>query len=293
MSIPRGLYHPPSTEKGGPERPVDDDGETRAARGAVSGRVAGERIRLQRAVATPRRARQIVHLESASRHASRRNVRRAREEEAAPASRQTSVCERRRAQPRPWLPVFLARRREDVEHDAAHAERAAAVRHVRRRLPEVAGLYVMLDAVLDANPSRHTPHCSLGCACTGETAPGSSVTTESIACTPGNTRALTPGASCRSMPPVFRLWKHETSVMSSLLSRARRFALPRAIRAITLCPAVPPLVTRVADFEESRPCRLPPSMPPTSRSSTSRASAPAWAPSASASVPSSRRWATA
>src|SRR5438270_880384 len=66
---------------------------------------------------------------------------------------------------------------------------------------------------------RHTPHCSLGCACTGETAPGSSVTTESIACTPGNTRAFTPGASCRSMPPVFRLWKHETSVISSLLSR--------------------------------------------------------------------------
>src|SRR5207248_59161 len=83
----------------------------------------------------------------------------------------------------------------------------------------------------------------------------------------------TPGASCRSMPPVFRLWKHETSVMSSLLSRARRFALPRAIRAITLCPAVPSLATRVADFEESRPCRLPPSTPPTSMSSTSRASA--------------------
>src|SRR5438552_10617941 len=117
-----------------------------------------------------------------------------------------SVCEGRRAQPRARPPVLLARRREDVEHDAAHAERAAAVRHARRRLPEVAGLHVMLDAVLDADPFALEAHAPLlvGCACTGETAPGSSVTTESIACTPGNTRALTPGASCRSMPPVFR-----------------------------------------------------------------------------------------
>src|SRR5439155_2157415 len=63
-----------------------------------------------------------------------------------------SARERRRAQPRARPAIFVARRREDVEHDAARAERAAAVRHVRRRLPEVAGLHVVLDAVLDADP---------------------------------------------------------------------------------------------------------------------------------------------
>src|SRR5882724_7919600 len=63
-----------------------------------------------------------------------------------------SACERRRAQPRARPPVLLARRREDVEHDAAHTETAPTVGHVRRRLPEIAGLDVMLDAVLDADP---------------------------------------------------------------------------------------------------------------------------------------------
>src|SRR5204863_8255502 len=63
------------------------------------------------------------------------------------------------------------------------------------------------------SPWRQTPHCSFAYACTGDTAPGSSVTTESIACTPGNTRPLTPGANCRSMPPVSTLWKHDTSLI--------------------------------------------------------------------------------
>src|SRR5438105_12607651 len=68
------------------------------------------------------------------------------------ASRKTSVCERCGAESGAGPPVLVARRREDVEHDAAHAERAPAVRHVGWRLPEVAGLHVVLDAVLDTDP---------------------------------------------------------------------------------------------------------------------------------------------
>src|SRR5438874_6857769 len=64
------------------------------------------------------------------------------------------------------------------------------------------------------SPSRHTPHCSFGCECTGDTECGSSVTTESIALTPGKTRAVMPGASCRTMPPSRRLWNIRSPFVS-------------------------------------------------------------------------------
>src|SRR6266478_7752478 len=79
-------------------------------------------------------------------------MRRRARREPPPSTRRASARERRRAQPRARPAVFLARRREDVEHDAARAQRAPAVRHVRGRLPEVAGLDVVLDAVRDADP---------------------------------------------------------------------------------------------------------------------------------------------
>src|ERR1700738_102041 len=53
----------------------------------------------------------------------------------------------------PCFPVFLSGWREDVEdHGPLVRQRAPAVRHVRRRLPEVTGPDVMLDAVLDPDP---------------------------------------------------------------------------------------------------------------------------------------------
>src|SRR5206468_4338326 len=66
----------------------------------------------------------------------------------------------RGAEPLTRLAILLARRGEDVEDDAALVERPAAVGHVGRRLPEVAGLHVVLDAVLDPDPlalETHTP----------------------------------------------------------------------------------------------------------------------------------------
>src|SRR3989442_9606402 len=63
-----------------------------------------------------------------------------------------SARERGGAESRARPAVLLARRGEDVEHDAAHAQRAAAVGHVGRGLPEIAGLHVVLDAVLHADP---------------------------------------------------------------------------------------------------------------------------------------------
>src|SRR3990172_7853257 len=55
--------------------------------------------------------------------------------------------------PRPCLLVLCARWGKDVEnHGPLVRQRAPAVRHVRGRLPEVAGPDVMLDAVLDADP---------------------------------------------------------------------------------------------------------------------------------------------
>src|SRR5262244_4353732 len=57
-------------------------------------------------------------------------------------------------------PILLARRREDVEHHAAHTERAATVGDVGRCLPELTSFHVMLDPVLDADPlafEAHTP----------------------------------------------------------------------------------------------------------------------------------------
>src|SRR5687767_2213418 len=107
------------------------------------------------------------------------------------------------------------------------------------------------------SPSRHTPHCSLACACTGETECGSSVTTDSIAWTPGKTRAVTPDASSRKIPPSLRLWKHDASLirLSFASERCLRLsrgwperggrgsvstsALPVLIRPFTLCLAVP------------------------------------------------------
>src|SRR5437016_4899476 len=64
------------------------------------------------------------------------------------------------------------------------------------------------------SPSRHTPHCSFGCECTGDTERGSSVTTDSIALTPGKIRAEMPGASCRTMPPSRRLWNIRSPFVS-------------------------------------------------------------------------------
>src|SRR5437667_60567 len=64
------------------------------------------------------------------------------------------------------------------------------------------------------SPSRHTPHCSFGCECTGDTACGSSVTTDSIALTPGKIRAVMPGASCRTIPPSRRLWNIRSPFVS-------------------------------------------------------------------------------
>src|SRR5512134_1127901 len=80
------------------------------------------------------------------------------------------------------------------------------------------------------SPSRQTPHCSLACACTGDTERGSIVTTDSIALTPGKIRALTPAASWRTMPPSCRLWKQDSSLMlvSSLNSLMRPFTLSPA-----------------------------------------------------------------
>src|SRR2546428_402744 len=62
--------------------------------------------------------------------------------------------------------------------------------------------------------SRHTPHCSYGCECTGDAECGSSVTTDSIALTPGKIRAEMPGASCRTMPPSRRLWNIRSPFVS-------------------------------------------------------------------------------
>src|SRR5439155_533757 len=64
------------------------------------------------------------------------------------------------------------------------------------------------------SPSRHTPHGSFGCECTGDTECGSSVTTDSIALTPGKIRAEMPGASCRTMPPSRRLWNIRSPFVS-------------------------------------------------------------------------------
>src|SRR5262249_15615958 len=57
--------------------------------------------------------------------------------------------------------ILLPRRREDVQDHAAYAERAAAVRHVGRRLPEFAGLHVVLDPILDAGPLAFETHAPL------------------------------------------------------------------------------------------------------------------------------------
>src|SRR6266403_2830104 len=206
-------------------------------------------------MATPRRAREIVRLESAARHASRRNVRRTREEDAGcanrsgpappPASRKTSVCEGRRAQPRARPPVFLARRREDVEHDTAHAERAAAVRHVRRRLPEVAGLHVMLDAVLDADPIALEAHAPLLVRVRVHRRDRTGLQRDH-----GEHRVHAGeharAHAGRELPfDAARFQIVEAGDVGHFLApfSARRFALPRAIRAITLCLAVPSLVT--------------------------------------------------
>src|SRR5438105_5498365 len=74
---------------------------------------------------------------------------------------QTSARERRGAEARARPAVLLARRGEDVEHDAAHAERTAAVRHVRRRLPGIARLHVVLDTVLQTDPLTLEAHAPL------------------------------------------------------------------------------------------------------------------------------------
>src|SRR5687768_18310006 len=76
-------------------------------------------------------------------------------------ARRASARERGGAESASCLPVLLARRREDVEHHAADIERPPAVRHVRRRLPEVAFLHVVLDAVLDADPLALETHAPL------------------------------------------------------------------------------------------------------------------------------------
>src|SRR6266511_2676046 len=68
-----------------------------------------------------------------------------------PAPCRRSARERGRAEPAARLPGLLARRRKDVEDDAARRERPPAVGHVGRRLPETAGADVVLDAVLDAD----------------------------------------------------------------------------------------------------------------------------------------------
>src|SRR3989442_4517932 len=57
--------------------------------------------------------------------------------------------------------MLLARRGEDVEDDAAPVERPAAVGNVGRRLPEVAGLHGVLDAVLDPDPFALEAHAPL------------------------------------------------------------------------------------------------------------------------------------
>src|SRR2546425_9288954 len=72
-----------------------------------------------------------------------------------------SARERGGAESRARPAVLLARRGEDVEHDAAHAQRAAAVGHVGRGLPEIAGLHVVLDAVLHADPLALEAHAPL------------------------------------------------------------------------------------------------------------------------------------
>src|SRR5262249_44130555 len=77
---------------------------------------------------------------------------------------------------------------------------------------------------------------SLACECTGVTEWGSSVTTDSIALTPGNTRAVTPAASWRTIPPSRRLWKQDASFMDALLVERRYPAIytsPRSRRRTT------------------------------------------------------------
>src|SRR5262249_35385403 len=74
------------------------------------------------------------------------------DERAAGENEAALAAEFRRAEAPARLPVFLAGRREDVEHDATRVEGAPAVGHVRRRLPEVSGVHVMFHTVLDTNP---------------------------------------------------------------------------------------------------------------------------------------------
>src|SRR5215468_5088899 len=86
---------------------------------------------------------------------------------APPVTTKTSVTarivsgQRGGTEPDAGPPILLARRREDVEHHAADAERAAAVRDVGRRLPEFPGLHVVLDPILDADPLAFETHAPL------------------------------------------------------------------------------------------------------------------------------------
>src|SRR5947208_2180280 len=78
------------------------------------------------------------------------------------------------------------------------------------------------------SPSRHTPHCSFGCECTGDTERGSSVTTDSIALTPGKIRAVMPGASCRTIPPSRRLWNIRSPFVSVYSRDLNPYSNPRS-----------------------------------------------------------------
>src|SRR5437016_6544784 len=85
-------------------------------------------------------------------------------------------------------------------------------------------------------PSRHTPHCSFGCECTGDSDHGSTSTTESIRCVPGKIRARIPGASARGMPPSRRVWHRSPPIARS--SPGRTSPAARYQRALRLLSAV-------------------------------------------------------
>src|SRR5262249_6907458 len=117
------------------------------------------------------------------------------------------------------------------------------------------------------SPSRHTPHCSLGCAWSGETAPGSSVTTDSIAVHAGEHSRADAGRqlpldAARLQTMEARCVAHSSRLRLVRLSLDARiqFALPRVMCAITLSPSIAPAVTPPnragrhgpVDAEESR-----------------------------------------
>src|SRR5437763_4628202 len=214
---------------------------------------------------------------------------------------QTSARERRGAEARARPAVLLARRGEDVEHDAAHAERTAAVRHVRRRLPEIAGLHVVLDTVLQADPLTLEAHAPLlvgvgvhrrdraglerdhrqhrvHAGKHARTHAGRELSFDATALQIVKAGHVAHRSLLRSIvreisPPPFRVASREATHYTMPLNRAAHHG-PRG-------------------FGGEPPCRPRPSTPPTSRCSTRQASARVCPPFARESVPRSRPSATA